>query len=55
MRIITREEVVEIVAETARRAGLTYEEFMAEGEADLLTDAECREDWLTYRNFLRRQ
>ena len=55
MRVITREEVVEIVTETARRAGLTFEEFMADGEAGLLTDAECREDWLTYRNFLRRQ
>ena len=53
MRVITREEVVEIVTETARRAGLTFEEFMADGEAGLLTDAECREDWLTYRNFLR--
>ena len=55
MRVITREEVVEIVTETARRAGLTFEEFMSDGEAGLLTDAECREDWLTYRNFLRRQ
>ena len=52
MRVITREEIVEIVTETARRAGLTFEEFMAEGEADLLTDAECRGDWLLYRDVL---
>ena len=55
MRIITREEVVERCTETARRAGLTFEEFMAEGEADLLTDAECREDWLAYRDFLNEE
>ena len=55
MRIITREEVVERCTETARRAGLTFEEFVAEGEADLLTDAECREDWLFYRHILNEQ
>jgi len=52
MRVITREEIVERCTETARRAGLTFEEFMAEGEADVLTDAACRDDWLIYRDVL---
>ncbi|MCY3954135.1 MAG: hypothetical protein OXG69_16570 [bacterium] len=52
MRIITREEIIERCTETARRAGLTFEEFMAEGEAGLLTDAECRGEWLLYKNAL---
>ena len=51
-RILTREEVVERVTETARRAGLTFEEFMADGPADTLTDGDCRDDWLIYRDFL---
>ena len=51
-RILTREEVVERVTETARRAGLTFEEFMADGLADILTDGDCRDDWLIYRDFL---
>ena len=55
MRIITREEIVERCTEAARLAGLTFEEFMAEGEADLLTDAECRENWLAYRDLLKEE
>ena len=51
-RILTREEVVERVTETARRAGLTFEEFMADGPAGTLTDGDCRDDWLIYRDFL---
>ena len=52
IRVITREEVVERVTETARRAGLTFDEFLAEGMADTLTDGDCRDDWLIYRDFL---
>lgn len=52
MRIITREEIVAEVTETARRAGLTFEEFMAEGKSDMLTDAACRDIWLLYRDVL---
>ena len=51
-KVITREDVVKIVTETARRAGLTFEEFMADGIADRLTDGACRDDWLIYRDFL---
>ena len=55
MRVITREEIVAEVTETARRAGLTFEEFMAEGKSDLLTDAACRGMWLLYRDALLKQ
>ena len=55
MRVITREEIVAEVTETARRAGLTFEEFMAEGKSDLLTDAACRDIWLLYRDALLKQ
>lgn len=52
VRYITRDDVVERVTETARRAGLTFDEFMAERLADTLTDGDCRDDWLIYRDFL---
>ena len=52
MRVITREEIVAEVTETARRAGLTFEEFMDEGKSDMLTDAACRDIWLLYRDVL---
>lgn len=52
MRVITREEIVAEVTETARRAGLTFEEFMAEAKSDMLTDAACRDIWLLYRDVL---
>lgn len=55
MKVITREEIVERVTETARLAGLTFDEFMAEGLADILTDAACRDDWLLYRDVLLAQ
>lgn len=55
MRVITREEIVAEVTETARRAGLTFEEFMAEGKSDMLTDAACRDMWLLYRDVLLKQ
>ena len=51
-RVITEEEVVAIVTETARRAGLTFEEFMAEGRAGTLTDGACRDDWLIYGDLI---
>ena len=52
MRVITREEIVVEVTETARRAGLTFEEFMDEGKSDMLTDAACRDIWLLFRDEL---
>lgn len=51
-KVITREEVVERVTETARRAGMTFDEFMADAKADRLTDGACRDDWLIYQDFL---
>lgn len=51
-KVITQEEVVARVTETARRAGLTLEEFMAEGRAGTLTDGDCRDDWLTYGDLI---
>ena len=50
--VITEEEVVARVTETARRAGLTLEEFMAEGRAGILTDGDCRDDWLIYGDLI---
>ena len=55
MRVITREEIVAEVTETARRAGMTFEEFMAEAKSDMLTDAACRDIWLLYRDVLLKQ
>ena len=52
MRVITREEIVAEVTETARLAGLTFEEFMAEATSDMLTDAACRGIWLLYKDVL---
>ena len=49
---VTRDDVVARVAETARRAGLTFEEFMADGITGWLTDGDCRDDWLIYRDIL---
>ena len=51
-KVITEEEVVARVTETARRAGLTFEEFMAEGRAGTLTDGDCRDDWLIYGDLI---
>ena len=51
-KVITEEEVVARVTETARRAGLTFEEFMAEGQAGTLTDGACRDDWLIYGDLI---
>lgn len=50
--VITEQEVVARVTETARRAGLTFEEFMAEGRAGTLTDGDCRDDWLIYGDLI---
>lgn len=51
-KVITEEEVVARVTETARRAGLTLEEFIAEGRAGTLTDGDCRDDWLIYGDLI---
>lgn len=52
VRYVTREEIVRRVTEVARRAGLTFDEFVAEGLADELTDGDCRDHWLIYRDQL---
>ncbi|MCY4102617.1 MAG: NUDIX hydrolase [bacterium] len=51
-KVITEEEVVARVTETARRAGLTLEEFVAEGRAGTLIDGDCRDDWLIYGDLI---
>ena len=51
-KVITQEEVLARVTETARRAGLTLEEFIAEGRAGTLTDGDCRDDWLIYGDLI---
>lgn len=52
IKYITRDDVIARVTETARRAGLTFDEFVAEGMAGTLTDGACRDDWLIYQDFL---
>jgi hypothetical protein len=52
VKYITRDEVVRRVTEVARRAGLTFDEFVADGLADELTDGDCRDHWLIYRDLL---
>ncbi len=40
---ITQDEIIRRVTEAAQRAGLTFEEFMAEGKAGTLTDGDLRD------------
>ena len=49
---ITQDEIIRRVTEAARRAGLTFEEFMAEGNAGTLTDGDLRDHWLIYGNLI---
>jgi len=49
---ITQDEIIRRVTEAARQAGLTFEEFMAEGAAGTLTDGDLRDHWLIYGNLI---
>ena len=49
---ITQDEIIRRVTEAARRAGLTLEEFMAEGRAGTLTDGDLRDHWLIYGDLI---
>lgn len=53
IKYITQDEIVRRVTEAARRAGLTFEEFMAEGKAGTLTDGDCRDHWLIYGDLIK--
>lgn len=49
---ITQEEIIRRVTEAARHAGLTFEEFMADGKAGILTDGDLRDHWLIYGDLI---
>ena len=49
---ITQDEIVRRVTEAAQRAGLTFDEFMAEGKAGTLTDGDLRDHWLIYGDLI---
>ena len=49
---ITQDEIIRRVTEAAQRAGLTFEEFMAEGKAGTLTDGDLRDHWLIYGDLI---
>lgn len=49
---ITQDQIIERVTGAARRAGLTFEEFMAEGKAGTLTDGDLRDHWLIYGDLI---
>ncbi|MCY3562011.1 MAG: hypothetical protein OXH20_12725 [bacterium] len=49
---ITQDEIVKRVTEVARRAGLTFDEFMADGKAGTLTDGDLRDHWLIYGDLI---
>lgn len=57
MRIVTREELIEEVKDLLANPmfhtePITYEDFVADGVADRLTDAYHRDLWLSYRDFI---
>ncbi len=45
---VSREELLDRVEQDISRVGMTLEEFIAEGEADSLTDGNLRDLWLIY-------
>ena len=49
---ITREELWQELEARLEEERMTVEEFRAEGEADMLTDARLRDLWLEYRPLL---
>ena len=49
---MTREELWQEMEARLEEERMTVEEFRAEGEANMLTDAELRELWLMYRPLL---
>lgn len=49
---ITQDEIIRRVTEAARRAGLTFDEFMTAGKAGTLTDGDLRDHWLIYGDLI---
>ena len=49
---LTQEEIIRRVTEAARRAGLSFDEFMIEGRAGTLTDGDLRDHWLIYGDLI---
>lgn len=52
VRVVTREDMVQEVKEILEEERMPFERFVAEGEADTLTDAHHRDLWLYYRDWI---
>ena len=52
VRIVTCEEMIKEIECILVKEGMTLEEFVAEGEADTLTDGFHRDLWLDYRGWI---
>ncbi len=49
---VSRDELRDRVRQDVSRVGMTLEEFIAEGEADALTDGNLRDLWLIYGDLI---
>ena len=49
---VSREELRDRVRQSLSAVGMTLEEFIAEGEADALTDGNLRDLWLIYGDLI---
>ena len=52
VRVVTREEMIEEIKSILEDEHMTIEQFVAEGEADTLTDGFHRDLWLDYRGWI---
>ena len=52
VRIVTRDEMLDEIKGILKNEHMTLEEFVAEGQADTLTDGFHRELWLYYRDWI---
>ena len=52
---VSREELRDRVEQDISRVGMTLEEFIAEGEADSLTDGNLRDLWLIYGDSIAKE
>ena len=49
---MSTEDILEEVEAVVKDEGTTLEEFIAEGKADILTNARLRDLWLTYEDWI---
>lgn len=53
VRIVTREDMLEELMNRLEGETITFEEFVAEGTDDTLTDGYHRDLWLYYRDWIQ--